>query len=122
LERFVVRILAGHVRDGLTHRVTDACPDRRGVTGLELQELTEHGPSEPGREPHDCTRIGGDVPPDRELHQMAVGPMRRHASALTGRWAWWPHRVEPLRAGRNGSLRGFGIVGRALDVVARSIL
>src|SRR5690606_26068363 len=79
-------------------------------------EVAEHSPPKPGCEAYDRTRIWRDIPTDRELHQVATGPMLRRPSALAGCWSRRSNRVEPLRTRRDGSFHRFGIVGRALDV------
>ena len=115
-------IFFGHVGDRFAHGAADTRPDCRSATGLDPQKLTEHSPTKPRSESHDRAGIRRDVPAERELHQMAVGPMLTNAPAFAGRGTRWTNRVKPLCTGRDGSLRGAWIVGYALDVVARSVL
>ena len=59
----------------------------------------------------------------RDSHLSFLGRRQVFISdRFGGWWSLWSLRVEPLRAGRNRTLHGLGIVGRPLDVFAGSLL
>jgi hypothetical protein len=82
IERLSLRVLAGHIGDGLAYVAANACPPSGCVAGFEPEKLAEHFSTKTRRQAHDRFAIWSDIPPERELQQVTTRPMLRHAPSF----------------------------------------